>query len=272
MLDIFTMKIAGVTHFFVQNFEASDVAATFEMNLVNLKCSTNLPYTTTFPGNQIVEAFTVCPVEKDVPWSCSYTNSFTIGSVTAMHDDTYVYSLPYADDQEFRVSQGYHGAFSHTGQDEYAIDWEMPLGTPVHAARGGVVVQSKDDSKVGGRKRKFENYANKILIRHSDGTIGIYAHLLKGGNRVKVGDKINAGDWIALSGNTGFTSGPHLHFSVFKAKTGKERESIPIRFQTADGPKLTLVMGESYKSVSVNTQQARVQPPLAAVIAGKKKS
>lgn len=221
MLDIFTMKIAGVTHFFVQNFEASDVTATFEMNLVNLRCSTNLPYTTTFPGNQIVEAFTVCAVEKDAPWSCNYTNSFTIGSVTAMHDETCVYSLPYAVGQEFRVSQGYHGAFSHTGQDEYSVDWEMPLGTHVHAARDGVVVQSKDDSKVGGRKRKFENCANKILIRHSDGTIGVYAHLLKGGNRAKVGDKINAGDWIADPAIPGSRAGRTCTSPYSRPKMGK---------------------------------------------------
>lgn len=266
------MKIAGATHFFVQNFESAEVTATFEMNLANLKCSTNLPYTATFPGNQIVEAFTVCAVAKDAPWSCKYTNSFTIGSMSAVHDDAYVYSLPYAAGREFRVSQGYHGTFSHTGQDEYSVDWEMPLGTPVHAARDGVVVQSKDDSKLGGHNRKFENYANKILIRHPDGTIGVYAHLLKGGNRVKVGDKITAGDWIALSGNTGFTSGPHLHFSVFKAKNGKERESVPVRFQTVEGPELTLITGKSYKSVPNATQQIQIKPPLAEAVAAKKKS
>ena len=202
-----------------------------------------------------------------------YTDSYTIGSTTAVHDDTYVYSLPYAAGQEFRVSQGYHGSFSHTGPDEYAIDWKMPPGTQVHAAREGVVVQSKDDSNVGGPNRKFESCANCVLIQHSDGTIGIYAHLFKGGNRVKVGDKVNVGDWIALSGNTGYTSGPHLHFSVFKTRSGKERESIPVRFQTAGAPTaITLVTGGSYKCTPAVTQQAKIQPPMAAMIAGKKKS
>lgn len=272
MLKIFTKEIEGITHFYVQNLEMADVTATFDMKLVNLKCSALLPYTATFPGTKTVEAFTVSAINAGAPWSYKYTDSYTIGSTTAVHDDTYIYSLPYAAGQTFNVSQGYHGGFSHTGPDEYAIDWKMPPGTPVHAARDGVVVQSKDSSNVGGPSRKFENCANCILIQHSDGTIGIYAHLSKGGNRVKVGDKVKAGDWIALSGNTGFTSGPHLHFSVFKTKSGKERESIPVRFQTADGPELTLVTGESYKNVPIATQQAQVQPRLAAVIANKKKS
>jgi len=142
----------------------------------------------------------------------------------------------------------------------------------VHAARGGVVVQSKDDSDVGGPNRKFENKANLILIRHSDGTIGIYAHLSKGCNRVKVGDTVNAGDWIASSGNTGFTSGPHLHFSVFKTRSGKERESIPVKFQTENAAAITLVGGESYRSAPVFAQKSKVAPPLAVAIRAGKKS
>lgn len=273
MLKIFTKEIEGITHFYIQNLEVADVTATFDMKLVNLKCSAVLPYTATIPGAKTVEAFTVCAINSNAPWSYKYTDSYTIGSSTAVHDDSYIYSLPYAAGQTFNVSQGYHGTFSHTGPDEYAIDWKMNPGTPVHAARDGVVVQSKDDSNVGGPNRKFQSCANCILIQHSDGTIGIYAHLMKGGNRVKVGDKVKVGDWIALSGNTGFTSGPHLHFSVFKTKSGKERESIPVRFQPAGTTApITLVAGESYKCTPAAAQQAKIRAPLAVIISGRKKS
>jgi murein DD-endopeptidase MepM/ murein hydrolase activator NlpD len=84
------------------------------------------------------------------------------------------------------------------------------------------------------------------LIQHSDGTIGNYAHLLKHGVRVSVGQKIAAGAVIGLSGNTGFSSGPHLHFSVFKTKDGRERESIPIRFGAANEAAGRLVSGKVY--------------------------
>jgi murein DD-endopeptidase MepM/ murein hydrolase activator NlpD len=269
-LKISTKQIEGVTHFYVHNLDAADMTATFDMKLVNLNCSAPLPCTVTVAGGQTAEAFTLSPVQKSVPWDYRYTDTYTIGSATAQHDDNYIYSLPYAAGETFSVSQGYHGRFSHTGPDEYSIDWKMPPGTPVHAARGGVVVQSKDDSNVGGPNRKFQNLANCVMIRHSDGTIGIYAHLQKSGNRVKVGDRVNVGDWIAMSGNTGFTSGPHLHFSVFKTKSGKERESLPVKFQTSFDSAVTLVEGKSYQSLPV-TQPARIPTAVAIAIPGKKK-
>jgi murein DD-endopeptidase MepM/ murein hydrolase activator NlpD len=64
--------------------------------------------------------------------------------------------------------------------------------------------------------------------------------------RVKVGQRVAIGDVIGLSGNTGFSSGPHLHFNVFKAKDGKTRESIPVKFRTGDGVETTLMTGQVY--------------------------
>jgi murein DD-endopeptidase MepM/ murein hydrolase activator NlpD len=264
MLKVTTKDVGGITHFYVQNLEAADVTATFDMKLKNLQCSTNLPFTTTFPGNRTVEAFTLAPVEPGAPWSFSYTDAFTIGSVNAIHDDSVVYALPYGVGKSFRVTQGYHGSFSHTGPDEFAIDWKMPIGTPVHAARGGVVVKAKDDSSVGGPERKYEDCANCVLIEHTDGTIGIYAHLMKNGCQVKVGDTVKTGDLIAMSGNTGFTSGPHLHFSVFKTRSGKERQSLPVRFRTADGVAMELATSQSYKSIPIEVRVAKVSAAQAA--------
>ncbi len=127
----------------------------------------------------------------------------------------------------------------------------MPEGTPVHAARGGLIVKAKDHSNFGGPDRKYDRYNNFILIRHEDGTLGHYCHLQKEGNKVRVGDMVQPGDPIALSGNTGFSSGPHLHFSVFKTKNGKERESIPVRFRTADAGVVTLQRGKKHTAVPV---------------------
>lgn len=247
----------GITHFYVQNNEAADVTATFDVKMLNLRCNLNLPLTTTFPGNRTVEAFTLSPLKAGSPWNFSYTDAFTIGNNSAVPDDSYVYQLPYQKGKTFRVTQGYHGKFSHTGPDEYAVDWKMPEGTPVYAARGGIVVKAKDDSGVGGPDRKFEDCANCVLIQHSDGTIGIYAHLKKGGCKVKVGDRVNTGDLVALSGNTGFTSGPHLHFSVFKTRSGRERLSVPVKFQTEDGVSLELVTDKKYKCVPNEVQVAK---------------
>src|SRR5262249_11805626 len=206
------------TRFFVRNFEPSEITATFELTLTNLKSSVDRTFTATYPANQLTEAFTLTPTDPDKQWSYSYVNHFTMGSTKAVHDDTYIYSLPYQPGAEWKVTQGYNGSYSHNGSDQYSVDWKMAGGAPVHAARGGIVVKVKVESNVGGPDRKYENSANHILIRHSDGTLANYAHLSRDGAKVKVGQIVESGDLIALSGNTGFTSGPHLHFSVFKTK------------------------------------------------------
>ena len=125
----------------------------------------------------------------------------------------------------------------------------MDIGTHVHAARGGVVVGSRDDSSIGGPDKKYEWDANYVLIKHDDGTYGHYVHLQKGGNRVKVGDIVKPGDWIGCSGNTGHTTGPHLHFAVFKAVDGKSRQTFPVRFNANGLLAQTLKEGTTYRAL-----------------------
>src|SRR5258705_382681 len=230
--NVFTKREGNVTRFFVDNREASEVTATFELQTVNLKGSQRFPYTATFPANQSTEAFTVSPIDDDQSWNYNYTSHYTVGSTLAQHDDSYVYHLPFAPGTTYKVTQGYNGEYSHFGSDQYAIDFKMPVGTLVHAARGGVIAKIKDDSSKGGADRKYENQANYVLIRHDDGTLGNYAHLSRGGVKVIVGQRVEAGQLIAMSGNTGFSSGAHLHFSVFKTRDGKGRLSLPVKFET----------------------------------------
>ena len=258
LVRVVTKKEGDLTHFLVENLEATEVTASFEVAPENLKSDVPFPYTAVYPAHQITEAFTLSPVNADKGWSYSYTNHFTIGSFHAVHDESSTYLLPYDAPGGFRVTQGYNGTYSHSGPDQYAIDFKMPAGTLVHAARGGVVVKVKDDSDSGGPSRKFEACANYILIRHEDGTLANYAHLSKNSSRVKLGATVEAGQPIALSGNTGFTSGPHLHFSVFKTRgDGGGRESIPVRFQTSEAARITLTEGRTYKPFSVSERVDR---------------
>jgi murein DD-endopeptidase MepM/ murein hydrolase activator NlpD len=252
MLSVFSRDEGGVTHLYVQNLQLASVTATFRLNSLNLRASAQFPYTTTLAGNQTLDVFTLTPIKPDAPWEYNVSRSSVIGSAAAVHDDSCVYLLPYAPGSSFLVSQGYHGSFSHTGPDEYAIDWRMPVGTPVCAARGGLVVQSKDDINLGGPNRKFESSANCILVQHSDGTIGVYGHLKQGGNQVKVGDRVKAGDWIGLSGNTGFSNGPHLHFAVFKTKDGAQRVSLPVKFRTTEVGTCSLSAGKIYTAAPLD--------------------
>ena len=253
---IVTERDGAATRFYVQNDEYCEVTMTVEMRLVNLTGNIGFPYTATFPARTKTEAFEISPIKVDGKWEYSYTNYYKLGSNCARHDDNYVYQLPYAPGNKFKVTQAYNGKFSHTGSNKHAIDWDMPEGTLVHAARGGVVVRVKDDSDKGGASIQYDRYNNYVLIRHDDGTLGHYCHLQKGGCLVKAGQTVAAGDVIAHSGNTGFSSGPHLHFCVFRTRDGRSRESIPIRFRTSQENGITLVSGHVYLAPQIQSASA----------------
>lgn len=135
-----------------------------------------------------------------------------------------------------RIEQGYGGSFSHTdAQNLYAVDFGADIGTPVVAARDGVVMQVESDfAKAGLDLEKFGGRANFVRILHDDGTMALYAHLQESGVLVRVGQRVHAGQQIGLSGNTGFTTGPHLHF-VVQVNRGMRLESIPFRMRGPQG-------------------------------------
>lgn len=137
----------------------------------------------------------------------------------------------------FRIDQGFDGSFSHNDpQNRYAVDFAANIGTPVLAARGGVVMQVENDfAKAGLNRERYGGRANFIRILHDDGTMALYAHLREEGALVRVGQRVRAGQQIGLSGNTGFTTGPHLHF-VVQVNRGMKLESLPFRMRGPAGP------------------------------------
>jgi hypothetical protein len=254
---VFSQREDGLIRFFVDNRELCEITMTFELSLVNLSSSVGLPHTATFaPG--VTEAFVLRAENPGRDWDYNFTNYYKLGSHVASHDDQFTYQLPYAPGAKFQVTQAANGAYSHKGSNRNAIDWRMPVGTPVHAARGGVVVKIKGDSNLGGPGMEFDKYNNYVLIRHDDGTLGHYCHLQKGGIVVAPGQVVEIGDLIAHSGNTGFSSGPHLHFAVFKTRDGRQRESLPLRFRSTDSERLVLSAGKSYRAAGLPSRAARV--------------
>ncbi|WP_299228662.1 M23 family metallopeptidase [uncultured Psychroserpens sp.] len=146
----------------------------------------------------------------------------------------YLYRLPFKKGKKYSVSQGFNGKSTHKSiASKYAIDFQLEIGELVFAAREGLVVQVIDwFTKYGGKS--FMKKANKIVIMHDDGTIASYVHLDYKGSFVKVGDRVSKGQKIGVSGLTGFTSGPHLHFVV-----RKERDiAIPIYFEGYENQEL----------------------------------
>ena len=168
--------------------------------------------------------------------SCSVlqNNDFVSRAQKLMGDHQYVYSLPYEKGESHYVVQGYESLFSHSG--DYAIDFKMKPGTRIMAARSGVVVFVRESNKAGGAKRKYVGKGNGITIRHSDGSFAHYWHLQYNGALVSVGDSVYRGQLIGLSGSTGFSAFPHLHFEVTRQQR-ISREDFPVLFFTESGAK-----------------------------------
>lgn len=147
----------------------------------------------------------------------------------AAKPEDYAYRLPF-EYGRVRVDQGFGGSFSHNDtQNYYALDFAVPEGTPVLAVRDGWVMQVESDfDKAGLNREKFGGRANFIRIVHDDGTMAVYAHLKWDGVQVRTGQRVRAGQRIALSGNTGYSTAPHLHF-VLQVNRGMRLESIPFR-------------------------------------------
>jgi len=207
-------------------------------SLVNLEADFELPYSRTLePGAERVFLFTLDLDDPKERRGYSVSYSFARGDPTdADHDDSHRYLLPFAHGTKHRVTQGYQGDFTHFGENEYAIDFDLDTGTPVHAARPGLVVEVKQDSRIGGPSARYGEHANYILVAHDDGSFANYVHLRPGGSIVEVGDRVSAGQHIGYSGNTGRSAGPHLHFDVRVPLEDGTMQSIPINFRGQAGP------------------------------------
>jgi len=163
----------------------------------------------------------------------SYNYKFIIGDASKCEPDyEWVYTLPYDTHTSHFVAQGYNGKFSHKG--EYALDFFMKIGTPIYASRAGIVVDTKSDSKEHGKGENFGDKANYIKIYHSDGTNANYYHLNYDGVKVNIGDTVQVGEHIGYSGNTGWSTGPHLHFEV-RRPLAQAFETIPTFFKQKNG-------------------------------------
>ena len=128
------------------------------------------------------------------------------------------FSLPFPKNRSYKIIQGYNGSHSHnTDYSRYAIDFSLKIGDTVCSAADGYVVGIIKDYELAGRTKDWVDYSNYITIYHPErGLFTQYVHLIKNGSFVKLGDTVTKGQPIGLSGMTGYTTVPHLHFSVLK--------------------------------------------------------
>jgi murein DD-endopeptidase MepM/ murein hydrolase activator NlpD len=186
--------------------------------------------------------------DPDRRYNYRYWFDWTVGELDPDHDDDYLYRLPFAPGQSFGVLQGYGSRFSHTGREQYAVDFNMKTGTPVHAARGGVVARVVKRHNRGCWERGCGRYANFIVVVHADGTTGEYYHLRRNGAVVEPGDRIKRGQLIGYSGNTGHTTMPHLHFAVYRGDSWGRTQSLAVRFANRKGQAIQPRSGRRYRA------------------------
>lgn len=154
--------------------------------------------------------------------------NITFGVPNETYDTDFKYELPFQKGKRYKIIQSFGGKFSHNkSYSKYAIDFGLPIGDTITAARRGKVYFVKEDSKEHCRTIKCIDMANKIYIIHDDGTMAHYVHLDFEGALVEVGDTVEANQPIGISGMTGFTTIPHLHFVLYKARS----ISIPFTFK-----------------------------------------
>lgn len=231
---------------FADNKEEMPMSAQFDFKLTNLS--------STLPNDEIVvipakaKKFLIAklaPINPNKANSFSYTNTYNYGnSLQENFDDDYIYSLPFEEGKTQLIFQGYDGKFSH--QNEFALDFDLKMGSKILAAREGIVVTVINNNNKNCPDISCAKYNNKIVIMHSDGTFADYSHLKYHGAVVKKGDVVKKDQLLGYSGSTGFASGPHLHFAVFINRIDGKRTFIKTKFKTSESEATLLEEGKNY--------------------------
>lgn len=161
------------------------------------------------------------------------------GEPEPQYDADHMYRAPFAVANDYPISQAFPTGITHLTPDSYyAVDVAMPIGTDIYAARAGTVFEVASSNFRGGTDPEQNTAsANIVRIMHDDGSHAVYAHLNWNSIRVRPGDRVERGQYIADSGNTGFSTGPHLHFVVM-VNRGMRLVSVPVLFE---GPNLTSI-------------------------------
>ena len=228
------------------NDEYCPVSVELNLNLENLSSSKGNNKVFVIPARTSKHFITdLNVIDRKKQMKLGFSVSYNYGDHTLKtYDKNYRYYLPFATGASFRVSQGYNGTISHQGTN--ALDFEMPMSTEIHAARGGVVVEIEDRYSKSCVQEDCAKFNNFIVIHHDDGTFAEYTHIQKEGSFVEVGYTVKRGEMIGLSGDVGYATGPHLHFIVYYQRI-KGRETVKTKFLTdRSSSPISLIEKETY--------------------------
>jgi murein DD-endopeptidase MepM/ murein hydrolase activator NlpD len=238
------------------------VPVVFEVSfeaLENLRPSRELPARLSVPPHASAPVLELAVVRPDRSSSYRVASRVMLGG-EPRPDPAARYAFPFGGGTPRKLSQGVDGAETHRGLHRYAFDFDLPIGTPVLAAREGVVFQVQDGFGEGGTRESDER-GNMVVIWHADGTFAIYGHLRKG-VCAREGERVAAGDFLGWSGNSGYTSGPHLHFAVGVA-AGEDGsiQSLPILFEGDLVPEEGRAYGSAVSGARAAPEGSRCDAP-----------
>lgn len=219
--------------FYADNNESVPVSIEVKFKLKNLKSSNGNNKIFLLPANTKNIKLTTLTRIKDGKYKVTGSTRYQYGDhYLKDYNIEYPYYLPFKKGEVYMMWQGYNGKLSHA--NENALDFTMPNGTPILAARGGLVYEVVDKFSKHCPSSDCEQYNNKIIIYHDDGTFAEYTHIRRKGARVNEGDVVEKNQLIAESGNVGRSTGPHLHFVVF-IQTLEGRKTLETKFKIHEG-------------------------------------
>ena len=245
-LELFDEKTPNGFILYSKNSEFFPISVTLELKLKNLESSGGKKMNFVVPPS--TDKYKICELTiKDAGESYGFKSDFKtrMGDITsANYDTSVVYDLPFQSGKTYNLFQGYNGKMTH--KNENSLDFTMKIGTEILAAREGTVVQVVQKNSRNCPDKDCMKINNYVTIMHPDGSFASYVHIKYNGAKVNLGDKVNRGDIIALSGNVGYSLGPHLHFVCFKPGFDKV-STIPTKFKVDDGRQaIFLKEGNSY--------------------------
>ena len=234
-----TVRVGQLERVVARNDGPAPITIHVALDSENIGTTADWPLVAVVPAHGSLPLAYMAPVNEGEPYRYLFSYTYYVGRVDAPASTQALYRYPFPDGQAHAITQA-HGAklSSHNNpQNLYAVDFDMPSGTPVVAARDGVVVDVVMSHHSGGQDISYMEHANTVTIVHDDGTIAEYAHLSPGPALVTRGERVNAGRLLGYSGNTGYSTGPHLHFVVSRPaiEDGRViRLSLPFHFYGDD--------------------------------------